>query len=57
MIICPECKRIFLSLGFPRHRTAHWERRKGLIKRPMPKGGILNRATDKAKQKGGGQLK
>ena len=37
MITCKECGRDFHSLGFARHRTAHYERRTGRIKKPMPK--------------------
>jgi len=41
MITCKECGRDFHSLGFARHRTAHYERRKSLYGKkpdtPMPK--------------------
>lgn len=37
MIKCPECGKVFQSLGYARHRAAHYERRIGKIKKPMPK--------------------
>ena len=35
--ICPICGELFHSLGYARHRTAHYERRIGKVKGPMPK--------------------